>query len=402
MLVNNPCVADGRVIRASEVAAAAGFETIVLALGSGNEPAEEERNGVLLRRLRAEAETAFVGLGLQRGKLGVFTELVRKGRLWVCQSYLEARDIRAIFEPELKRLRPQIIHAHDLATLPAGRAAARETGALLIYDSHELEAHRVTRAGIIDRWLRRRIERSHIMAADAVITVSDSIARQLAEQYGIRTPVVVMNAPDPAEPRIAMSDLRADLGLERDVPLAVYIGKITIARGLEQAVAALQYWRELHLALVGPVHVPTALSIRNLVRNLRLDERVHLVAPVPHDAVSRYVATADVSVIPTQNVCLSHYYSLPNKLLESTLARLPVAVSNFPEFRRFVECSGSGVVMNERSSRDIARAVREVYARREALRPDAECLGRVEAVYGWPRQRRVLLDLYGSLRAGSL
>jgi glycosyltransferase involved in cell wall biosynthesis len=269
---------------------------------------------------------------------------------------------------------------------------------LLIYDSHELEANRFTRAGFIDRWLRRRIERAHIGDADAVIAVSDSIAHRLADQYGIRPPIVVMNAPDTSEPSTAISDLRADLGLGVEVPLAVYIGKLTTARGLEQAVAALQYWPELHLALVGPVYPPTVRSIRNFVRDHKLEERVHLVPPVPHETVSTYVATADVGVIPTQNVCLSYYYSLPNKLLESTMARLPVVVSNFPEYRRFVEFSGSGIVMDERSPCDIARAIREAYARRHALRPDEACLRRVEAVYGWPRQRQVLLDLYGRLR----
>jgi glycosyltransferase involved in cell wall biosynthesis len=135
-----------------------------------------------------------------------------------------------------------------------------------------------------------------------------------------------------------------------------------------------------------------------------VERRVHFVAAVEPGQIAAHVASADLSVIPTQNACLSYYLSLPNKLLESTLAGLPVAVSNLPELVKFVELSQSGVVMDQAKPQDIARAMREVYARREVLRPNADRLARVEAVYGWATQKRALLDLYGTLlnRSGAV
>lgn len=388
MLVNNPCLNDARVLRAASVATEAGYDTIVLARGTGAEREDEVVEGFQVQRLTEP--------GLARRKTRL-SDGLRKANLWFFQTALETRALKALFEPTLTRLKPDLIHAHDLATLPAGAAAAAKTGALLIYDAHELEAHRMTRAGPIDTWQRRRIEEAYVGRADAIITVSDSIARHLADAYAVPVPTVIMNAPDQAEAKTGAGDLRADLDLSTDVPLAVYLGKLTRGRGLEQTIAALRHWPELHLALVGPEHPPTVRALRSLVGRLDLNKRVHIVSPVLPEHVTYYVSSADFSIVPIQNACLSYFYSLPNKLLESTFARLPLAVSDFPEFRRFLALSHSGIVMDESDPLDIARAAREVYERRDALRPSEETLREVEAIYGWQRQKQVLMDLYRSL-----
>jgi hypothetical protein len=41
---------------------------------------------------------------------------------------------------ELRRARPDVVHAHDLDTLPVGYAYSRLSGARLIYDAHEYYA----------------------------------------------------------------------------------------------------------------------------------------------------------------------------------------------------------------------------------------------------------------------
>ncbi len=396
MLAANPCVHDSRILRASDVAAAAGFETIILARGSGNEPQEEKRNGVLIRRVIDARHS--VGSGQSgRKRSNALTKFARQTLGWFCQSYIEVRTMERLFRDELRRLKPDLIHAHDLATLPVASRVARETRAALIYDSHELETHRFSRSGFFDRRLRAAIEHKYILSVDAVITVSGSIARYLAQRYRIALPVVVMNAPGGDRCEMRAGDLRTKLGLSADVPLAVYIGKVTWGRGLEQAVTSLRYWPEAHLALLGPSHQPTIDAIRKLVARFGLNQRVHLLRPVDPANVSTYVASADLSVIPIQNVCLSYFYSLPNKLLESTLAGLPVVVSNFSEIRAFVELSRSGVFIDETDPRDIARGMRDAYSRREELRPDRERLQNLDAIYGWPKQRAALTELYRDL-----
>jgi glycosyltransferase involved in cell wall biosynthesis len=79
------------------------------------------------------------------------------------------------------------------------------------------------------------------------------------------------------------------------------------------------------------------------------------------------------------------------------IARLPLAVSNFPELRRFVEITGTGVLMNEKDPRDIARAIGDAYDNKDHLRLNAHRLRQFEEVYGWPAQKGALKRVYSSV-----
>ena len=83
----------------------------------------------------------------------------------------------------------------------------------MLYDSHELFVE-----SSLARWEGRRwarIERRTIGQADAVMTVSGSIAAELARRYGIAEAQVVLNAPMARTRRGEPVDLRRDLGCPR-------------------------------------------------------------------------------------------------------------------------------------------------------------------------------------------
>lgn len=304
-----------------------------------------------------------------------------------------------LFRRALDDLRPDIIHAHDFATLPVAARAARRLGALCIYDSHELEMHRNVVRNRLDHWLSGRLEARHIRSVDAVVTVCDSIADHLAHAYSIDRPVVVMNAPDIGRMQSGEGDLRTDIGLAPDVPLAVYVGRISVGRGIERLAEALDALDGVHLALLGTPHPPTVAAATEIAARAGTADRLHVLPPVPPHVLLPYIASADVSVAPIQNVCLSYYYCLPNKLIESTIAGLPIVVSDFPEMRRYVELGRCGVTMDPEDPADIARAVREAYDRRAELRLDPARRALIEAQYGWETQRQKLVELYRRLHA---
>lgn len=303
----------------------------------------------------------------------------------------------ALFRHALQDLKPDVIHAHDFATLPVASKVARGIGAVCIYDSHELETHRNIKRSRLDRWLCEELERRYIKRVDGVITVCDSIADHLADHYGICRPTVIMNAPSFAAIKEGERDVRSDLKLPDDTPLAIYVGAITIGRGIETIVHALQNLPDFHLVLVGPANKAVLEGALEMARKDGTADRLHVLPPVPPSSVVSYVRTADVSLVLIQNVCLSYYYCLPNKLVESTIAGLPVVASDFPELRKFVEKTGTGVVTNERDAGAIAEAIRDAYARRHELRPDEARKSIIEQHYGWETQRRKLVGLYAAL-----
>ena len=94
---------------------------------------------------------------------------------------------------ELRRLRPELIHANDYNTMWPALAARRLVGARVLYDSHELWADRNGRPEW-RRWLLRA-ERRFVRRADAVITASPGYSAAFASRYGIAAPIVIRNIP---------------------------------------------------------------------------------------------------------------------------------------------------------------------------------------------------------------
>lgn len=295
----------------------------------------------------------------------------------------------------LLRMRPDVIHAHDLTTLPTASHAAAKLGAKLVYDSHELEMHRNAKYSA-SVWKRRgAMEKEHIGRADLVITVSESIADHLRDAYSIAPPIVVLNAPPLIEVRIeGVPSIRRELCLHADIPLAIYVGSVTINRGIEFCIRALAHYPELHFAALGPRNKALEVQLLDIAEKEGVTDRFHLVDPVSPDAVTAFVRDADVSVLPIQNVCLSYYYCMPNKLFESVIGGLPVAVADLFELRRFVERFGCGVVMDETDPIDIARAIRAVVERRGSYILEGANLDTVRRDFSWDAQAFKLVEAY--------
>lgn len=313
-------------------------------------------------------------------------------------AYLLVRNARAYVAPGIA-LAPDIVHAHDLYTLFAGWRIARKCRARLVYDSHELERGRSGVKGLTDRAVRMLAERFLIKRAAAVITVSDSIADQLVTWYRIPRPILIHNSPrssssvPPGRPTI-----RDQIGLSPETKLAVYIGAVTFNRGLDIILESMASMPDVHVAFVGArTHAPTEKLVRSLAAAMRVEDRFHLIDPVPADEVTHFVSTADVSLALVQDACLSYRYSFPNKLLESLFARVPVVASRLPEFERMVALTGAGITVDETDPCAIAGGVQAILADRSKYEPSEAMMSRLHADYGWEQQGARLLQLYRSV-----
>ena len=313
---------------------------------------------------------------------------------------IEHREVTLAMQRAVAQLRPDIVHAHDLGTLSAGLTFSRLHDARLIYDSHELEMHR--NATFTEQQIKqRRFEEAQgIRAADSVITVSESIASHLEEEYAIKRPLVVYNAPDlRSQSKVVSRNIREDAGVIEGEPLCVYVGGVTVNRGLENVIRAMQVWPEMKLATVGPVRPQTKAELQDLVVGLGLQSRVRFLDPVPSDSVVRYISDADISVLAIQNVCLSYFYCMPNKLFESVFAGLPVGVAALQDMSDFVTKWGVGVVFDEQSPQSIAENLRELYLNRTNFKLSSEDIQAMAGEFSWLAQEAKLLEIYGRLES---
>ncbi|GAA1557804.1 hypothetical protein GCM10009789_09020 [Kribbella sancticallisti] len=317
----------------------------------------------------------------------------------------EAYDYERIFGQALDELAPDVLHAHDMhlvgvAVRAAGRAALRGRKIEVIYDAHEyvvgLSRYGGRTPRFISAWANHEAE--YIGAADRVITVSPAIARTLRDRYRLdREPTVVINTPRRAEIAAGVVDVRTRLELPSDVPLLVYSGGITKARGVETAIQALPSLPGVHLAVVcvpstetGPVR-----ELRKLAESLRVGDRMHYLDPVEPDEVVSFLRTADIGLIPILRYP-SHDMALPNKVFEYVFAGLPVVTSDMTSLTEFVRRTGIGEAFEAENPADLAAKVTRVLAdptpyREQASRPDFQ-----EEV-SWEGQAAKLRELYGEL-----
>ena len=119
---------------------------------------------------------------------------------------------------------------------------------------------------------------------------------------------------------------------------------------------------------------------------------------MPPDEVARYVTSADLGVIPTQDVDLSYHYGAGNKLFHYIMAGIPAAVSDQPEKQRIVETYGVGAVFDQSDPQDIARVINSLLNDRE--RYERMCRNARRAAreeLNWGHEARKLLALYERL-----
>jgi len=290
-----------------------------------------------------------------------------------------------------------VYHAHNANTLPIAYAAAALRGARLVYDAHELETGRCwsnTNLSPLIRKLWALPERLFIGSSDGIITVCQSIARELEQSYQIRAPHVVRNVPKPLD-SLQPVDIRSRVGLEHNVAIVIYQGGISRDRGIHELIEAITTLDNAALVILGAG--PGLASLQATVARKGLTDRVFFLGRVPLENLPRYTAAADVGVHVIQNSCLNHFYCLPNKLFEYVQAGLPVVVSNFPEMARIVRKYELGEVVDPSNPNEIAAAIHRILNDdnyRQRLRQSA-----LEAAkdLNWGQEGKRLLEIYEAL-----
>jgi len=295
--------------------------------------------------------------------------------------------------------RPHVIHAHDLVALPAAIDIARKTDAQVIYDAHEFATLEIENEFRLATFYKRYTERRLVKQINGMITVSDGFSRIFAELYNIEPPVVIYNTPR-FDPHDAMNrDVRSDLGFDPSVPLGVYIGGLNPRRALRQLVESLAYAPEMHIAKVGARNSQYEAMIEEAAAEFGVRNRLHLLDDVPPEQIVHYIRTGDFGIVTRIKFSLQQDYSMPNKLFESVFGGLPIIAGDVREIRDFLARFEVGVLMNSLDPKDIARAIREVYARRDELRPTPEKQQAIAGEFGWPAQQGKMLALYQRVMA---
>jgi len=198
------------------------------------------------------------------------------------------------------------------------------------------------------RWRRAtfpRVEGAAVRAADAMTSVNDECAADAKERWKLtRMPLVIYNAPPRAEipPDGAPDLLRTATGIPSERAVVLFIGKFGVDRPVLEAGDAVLRLRDAAFVALG--YGPREAELRARDSDPRRAGRHFTLPPVPPEAVTRWSATADATLVLAPGDNLNNRYMTPNKLWESLAAGVPVVVGEHQvAAQRIVEPDGLGV-----------------------------------------------------------
>src|SRR5215218_8464139 len=314
---------------------------------------------------------------------------------------------------------PDIVHCHTWYSHLAGSLARPLTGARLVLTTHSLEPHRpwkVEQLGSayhVTTW----IERTAYQNADGVVAVSEAMKADVQDLYGVDPERirVIHNGIDPGEyqPRRDPEVLRS-LGVDPDLPMVLFVGRITRQKGILHLVRAIRHLRpgmQVVLCAGAPDTPEIGEEMKALVDEARReadDPIVWIPEMLPKEQVIVLYSHASVFVCPS----VYEPFGIIN--LEAMACETPVVASAVGGIPEIVVPGETGVLVPieaddggageprdpEAFSRALADAVNELMeAPERRAQMGRAARARVEAHFSWRAIAGQTLDFYRDLLA---
>ncbi len=238
------------------------------------------------------------------------------------------------------KIKPKVVHCHDAIVLPAGLLIKKFSACNLIYDAHELESDVNEQTAIFSKYILK-VEKVCWPKVDLFVTVSDSIRQWYLHQHGEKKSIVVLNSPEIRSNTIFESQktlkergyLRKAFNIPKSEPIFLYTGFFTKGRGLSILLDIFGgIVKDAHFVLVG--YGPMK---KEIIRYSNECPNIHHHEAVPHEDLVSLASSADYGLCIIENVSLSDYLCLPNKLFEYSFAGIYILGSRFPEIVSLVE-----------------------------------------------------------------
>jgi glycosyltransferase involved in cell wall biosynthesis len=228
---------------------------------------------------------------------------------------------------------------------------------------------------VLTGWLFDLSMRFSRHLCDGTTVITPFMRDVLSERYRLRPGRIGVWASGASEEmfssqrvnRVLAEKIRKSIKIENRF-VVIYHGVFSANRGLQETLKALSIvikkQRDILLLLVGGGNAKTLLV--DMVHDLRLQEHVRMIGPVPLEHIPAYIAVSDVGILPFPPL-LWWRVSSPIKLMEYLAMGKPVIVTNIEAHRDVLNgCPGAFFVTSNRPLH-LAREILEAYHKRRTL-----------------------------------
>ncbi|MEZ5490791.1 MAG: glycosyltransferase, exosortase A system-associated [Gammaproteobacteria bacterium] len=282
-----------------------------------------------------------------------------------------SRRIEEVAELE----KPDVLHAHSPALNGiAALRAAKRLNLPVVYECRAFWEDAAVDHGTSREWgLRYRLSRAletHVFRnADAVTTICEGLRAEIvSREIAADKITVIPNAVDTGSFSVGGSptaSLQEQLGLTGKTVLG-FIGSFYAYEGIPLMVQALPALLashpDLRLLLVGGG--PQEANIRQLIRELGLEEKVIMPGRVDHGLVQDYYNLVDILVYPRLSMRLTDLVT-PLKPLEAMAQGRLVIASDVGGHQELIHDGETGILFKAGQAEALVGAVNELLERRD-------------------------------------
>lgn len=280
-------------------------------------------------------------------------------------SFLFYLQYNLILIKELIKADADIFFAEDFYTLPLVTIFAKLKSSKVFYNSREIYAYI---GGLHSRPFLQKvitvIERFFIKKVDLVMTTGEMDSEFLEKFYSLPKSSVIRNIPLYQKPT-EKKDFRNIFGIGNDKLILLYQGIIIPGRGIGKIIEVLPDIPHAVLVLLGDGDQKEKYSL--LAKKLNVEDRVIFAGAFNQKELINYTAAADVGLTLIENISISYYHALPNKLFEYIMAELPVLSSNLPQMKKIVETYKVGDVIDLENRQELIDVLKKWVADRALL-----------------------------------
>lgn len=287
------------------------------------------------------------------------------------------------------------VHAHDITALPLSFIISRINNIPLIYDSHEYwseSIHSDYPKKIIQ--ISNAMERILANRAEYVLTVSDSIGKELKKHFDNERVYIVRNIPSYVQ-NGEFDLFRSEYNIDKSAVIFLYQGLISESRGVNYILdAAIKLGRKNNYRFIFLGNGPYIPALKEKIASMSLEETIIIKDYVQQSDLLKYTNSADVGVHAIKNTCLNHDYCMPNKLFEYISSGLAVVVTNLKEMSDFVEKYQVGTTFKDGDVDDLADKLAELVENQQKLTFYRKMSKKARLVLTWENESKILLDVY--------
>ena len=135
----------------------------------------------------------------------------------------------------------------------------------------------------------------------------------IEKEYGLTKTIVIRNLPKYYKPLKPINFCQL-LNIPTEKKILLYQGVVLHGRGLKYIFEALTELKNYVLIILGAGEELT--YYKSLSKKLVIENQIYFLGKIKQNELLKYTAGADIGLSLIENLSLSYYYALPNKLFE--------------------------------------------------------------------------------------